>query len=166
MTASNTEAVVVAAYKERLSLELGYTDSLYGFDAAGRHAEPQLELLQREADEEDHEVDHEIREQVFLGPRRPEVDKADNQCQEEPVHGEGGEEERYQLAPDYDDRRLEPGSGQGLPDRSHVSLTAELGRSQLVGRAERLELLDGRGDLAPFGQQVAERHAPAVGEKL
>lgn len=34
-----TEAVVVAAYKERLSLELGFTDSLYGFDAAGRHAE-------------------------------------------------------------------------------------------------------------------------------
>lgn len=34
-----TEAIVVASWKERFSIELGYTDDLYGFDVPGRHAE-------------------------------------------------------------------------------------------------------------------------------
>lgn len=34
-----TEALVVLGYADRYSVELGYTDSLYGFDVAGRHGE-------------------------------------------------------------------------------------------------------------------------------
>lgn len=34
-----TEAIMVAAYEERFSIELGYTDNLYGFDVPGRFAE-------------------------------------------------------------------------------------------------------------------------------
>lgn len=34
-----TEAVLVVTYDDRYSLEMGYTDSLYGFDVPGRHAE-------------------------------------------------------------------------------------------------------------------------------
>jgi len=34
-----TEALVVVAWDDRYSIELGYTNSLYGFDAMGRHAE-------------------------------------------------------------------------------------------------------------------------------
>ena len=34
-----TEAIIVAAWKERYSVEFGYTDDLYGFDVPGRHAE-------------------------------------------------------------------------------------------------------------------------------
>ena len=44
-----TEALFVATYADRYSIELGYTGSLYGFDAPGRHAELRAEWPLRNA---------------------------------------------------------------------------------------------------------------------